>query len=99
MASVLMTALAIAGAVMLVMSIFLRVELTEVNNKNVELRQELEQLTEENRRMRIEYEFAQNLDEIEKDAKGRLGMQSSLQRRTEAIDTHPEDKAYVIDEG
>ena len=84
---------------MLIFSIFVRVELTEVNDKNLELSSELTSLNEENRRLRIEYEFAQNLDELEENAKNRLGMQSSLQRREQMIDTEPEDKAVVIDNG
>lgn len=37
MRTALMAALAIAAAVMLVLSLFVRVELTEINDKNVEL--------------------------------------------------------------
>ncbi len=90
---------ALVIAAMLIFSIFVRVELTEVNDKNLELSSELTSLNEENRRLRIEYEFAQNLDELEENAKNRLGMQSSLQRREQMIDTEPEDKAVVIDNG
>ena len=92
MRTALMAALAIAAAVMLVLSLFVRVELTEINDKNVELSRQAQSLHEENRRLRIEYEFSQ-------DAKSRLGMQSELQRRTETIDTSPEDRAYIADNG
>ncbi len=95
----LMLVFAFAGAAMLIFSLFIRVELTEVNDRNVDLSGELASLNEENRRLRIEYEFAQNLDELEENAKNRLGMQSSLQRREQKIDTEPEDKAVVIDKG
>ena len=84
---------------MLIFSLFTRAELTAVRDENLELSHKLDSLLEENRRLRIEYEFAQNLDELEKDAKERLGMQSSLQRREQTIDTEPEDKAVVIDNG
>lgn len=84
---------------MLIFSLFTRAELTAVSDENLELGHKLDSLLEENRRLRIEYEFAQDLDELEKDAKQRLGMQSSLERRAQTIDTEPEDKAVVIDNG
>ena len=99
MRTALIAALAIAAAVMLVLSLFVRVELTEINDKNVELSRQAQSLHEENRRLCIEYEFSQDLDALEKDAKSRLGMQSTLQRRTETIDTSPEDRAYIADNG
>ena len=99
MPPVMLTVLALVSAVMLMLSLFARVRLTELNDENVAYRQEAEELQEENRRLRIEYEFAQELDELEKEAKSRLGMQSSLQRRPEEIDTPAEDKAMIIDNG
>ncbi len=99
MPPVMLTVLALVSAVMLMLSLFARVRLTELNDENVAYRQEAEELLEENRRLRIEYEFAQDLDELEKEAKSRLGMQSSLQRRPEEIDTPAEDKAMIIDNG
>ncbi len=99
MPPVMLTVLALVSAVMLMLSLFARVRLTELNDENVAYRQEAEELLEENRRLRIEYEFAQELDELEKEAKSRLGMQSSLQRRPEEIDTPTEDKAMIIDNG
>lgn len=95
----LLIILALMSAAMLIFSLFTRAELTAVSDENLELSHKLDSLLEENRRLRIEYEFAQNLDELEKDAKERLGMQSSLQRREQTIDTEPEDKAVVIDNG
>lgn len=95
----LLIILALMSAAMLIFSLFTRAELTAVSDENLELSNKLDSLLEENRRLRIEYEFAQNLDELEKDAKERLGMQSSLQRREQTIDTEPEDKAVVIDNG
>ena len=99
MPPVMLTLLALVSAVMLMLSLFARVRLTELNDENVAYRREAEELQEENRRLRIEYEFAQDLDELEKEAKSRLGMQSSLQRRPEKIDTPTEDKAMIIDNG
>lgn len=99
MPPVMLTVLALVSAVMLMLSLFARVRLTELNDENVAYRREAEELQEENRRLRIEYEFAQDLDELEKEAKSRLGMQSSLQRRPEKIDTPTEDKAMIIDNG
>ena len=51
MRTALMAALAIAAAVMLVLSLFVRVELTEINDKNVELSRQAQSLHEENRRL------------------------------------------------
>ena len=99
MPSVLMTLLALMSAALLVLSLFLRAELTEINDKNVELKSELGSLREENRRLRIEYEFSQDLDALERDAKSRLGMQNVLQRQEEMIYTAPEDKAVIINNG
>lgn len=99
MPPMMLALLALVSAVMLLLSLFARVRLTELNDENVAYRQEAEELQEENRRLRIEYEFAQELDELEKEAKSRLGMQSSLQRRSEEIDTPTEDKAMIIDNG
>lgn len=95
----LLIILALMSAAMLIFSLFTRAELTAVSDENLELGHKLDSLLEENRRLRIEYEFAQDLDELEKDAKQRLGMQSSLERRAQTIDTEPEDKAVVIDNG
>lgn len=95
----LLIILALMSAAMLIFSLFTRAELTAVSDENLELGHKLDSLLEENRRLRIEYEFAQNLDELEKEAKERLGMQSSLERRAQTIDTEPEDKAVVIDNG
>ena len=89
----------LVSAAMLIFSLFMRVELIEINDKNVELSRELASPNEESGRLRIEYEFAQNLDVLERNARNRLWMQSSLQRREQAIDTEPEDKAVVIDNG
>ena len=58
MRTALMAALAIAAAVMLVLSLFVRVELTEINDKNVELSRQAQSLHEENRRLCIEYELS-----------------------------------------
>ncbi len=88
--------LAAVGTALLILSLFMRAELTEINDKNVALGREAETLREENRRLRIEYEFAQDLVELEDKARSRLGMNSALQRRAEIIDTPAQDKAVII---
>ena len=90
---------ALVCAALLVLSLFVRVELTQTCDENVKLARELEKLSEDNRRLRIEYEFAQDLGEIEKDAKSRLGMNSVLERRAVRIDTDTEDRAVIINDG
>lgn len=84
---------------MLISSLFMRARLTEISDKNIALRQEADTLLEENRRLRIEYEFAQDLDDIEDTARSRLGMHSPLQRIPEEIDVAAEDKAIITDKG
>ena len=99
MRTALMAALAIAAAVMLVLSLFVRVELTEINDKNVELSRQAQSLHEENRRLRIEYEFSQDLDDTRKGCEIETWHAERAQRRTETIDTSPEDRAYTADNG
>ncbi len=99
MPAIMLALLALVSASLLLMSLLVRIRMTEINDKNVALRQEAETLKEENRRLRIEYEFAQDLDELERDAKSRLGMQSPLMRQAEEIDTPTEDKAIIINNG
>ncbi len=91
--------LALVSTAMLISSLFMRARLTEINDKNIALRQEAETLLEENRRLRIEYEFAQDLDDIEETARSRLGMHSPLRRIPEEIDVAAEDKAIITDKG
>ena len=95
----LLSILSLMCAALLVLSLFVRVELTQTCDENVKLARELEKLKEENRRKRIEYEFAQDLGETEKDAKSRLGMNSVLERRAVRIDTDTEDRAVIINDG
>lgn len=98
-AVLLLSLLALMCAGLLLLSLFVRAWLTETGDENVKLAQELEKLSEENRRLRIEYEFAQDLGEIEKDAKSRLGMNSILERRAGRIDADTQDKAIIINDG
>ena len=90
--------LAIAAACLLIKTLFVRVELTEQNDINVELEAELKELEEEKRRLRIEYESRIDLDELEDRAENELGMQKPNGSQTIEIDTDTQDKALIVAE-
>ncbi len=97
--ALLLPLLALLCAALLVLSLFMRIKLTQTGDENVRLSQKLETLKEENRRKRIEYEFAQDLGEIERTARSRLGMSSVLERGAVRIDADTKDKAVIISDG
>lgn len=88
----------ITAAVMLI-SLLARVELIRLNGENVALRQELSELNEINKRLCIQYEYAQDLQKLEERAKNELGMQSIAQIHKETIDPEVVDKAQIINNG
>ena len=85
--------LAVVSAVLLIFSLLERVELIRQNDVNLELRAELRELREENRRLAIKYEYAVNMTELEKYAKNELGMLSIAQIVPEKIEVETQDKA------
>lgn len=90
--------LAIAAACLLIKTLFVRIELTEQNDINVELEAQLNELEEENRRLQIEYESQIDLAELEDRAENELGMQKPNGSQTIEIDTDTQDKALIFDE-
>ena len=90
--------LAIAAACLLIKSLFVRIELTEQNDINVELEAQLNELEEEKRRLQIEYESQIDLAELEDRAENELGMQKPNGSQTIEIDTDTQDKALIFDE-
>ena len=88
--------LAGASAVLLIFSLLERVELIRQNDVNLELRAELREMREENRRLAIEYEYAVNMTELEKYAKNELGMLSIAQIVPEKIEVETQDKALSL---
>lgn len=90
--------LAIAAACLLIKTLFVRIELTEQNDINVELEAQLNELEEEKRRLQIEYESQIDLAELEDRAENELGMQKPNGSQTIEIDTDTQDKALIFDE-
>ena len=80
----------------MIKGLLVRIELAEQSDVNVGLKQELDSLQEDNRRLRIEYESKIDLDEIEDYAKNVLGMQKPGQSRIKKINTDTQDKAIVL---
>ncbi|MBP3484598.1 MAG: cell division protein FtsL [Oscillospiraceae bacterium] len=90
--------LAIAAACLLIKTLFVRIELTEQNDINVELEAQLNELEEEKRRLQIEYESQIDLAELEDRAENELGMQKPNGSQTIEIDTDTQDKALIFAE-
>ena len=90
--------LAIAAACLLIKTLFVRIELTEQNDINVELEAQLNELEEEKRRLQIEYESQIDLAELEERAGNELGMQKPNGSQTIEIDTDTQDKALIFAE-
>lgn len=88
--------LAGVSAMLLIFSLLERVELIRQNDVNLELRAELRELREENRRLAIKYEYAVNITELEKYAKNELGMLSIAQIVPEKIEVETQDKALSL---
>ncbi len=96
-ATLIICVMSLTAAGLMIKSLFVRIELAEQSDKITAAKQELSQIEEENRRLRIEYESKIDLDEIEDHAKNILGMQRAGESRTEKIDTDTQDKAIVIE--
>ena len=92
----LLTVMSLASAGLMIRSLLVRIELAEQSNIGVELKQQLEVLREENRKLRIEYEYQINLDELENYAINILEMQKPGKSRIKKIDTDTQDKAIVL---
>ena len=90
--------LAIAAACLLIKTLFVRIELTEQNDINVELEAQLNELEEEKRRLQIKYESQIDLAELEDRAENELGMQKPNGSQTIEIDTDTQDKALIFAE-
>lgn len=90
--------LAIAAACLLIKTLFVRIELTQQNDINVELEAQLNELEEEKRRLQIEYESQIDLAELEDRAENELGMQKPNGSQTIEIDTDTQDKALIFAE-
>lgn len=96
---VIFIVLSITTAAVMIISLLARVELIRLNGENVALRQELSELNEINKRLCIQYEYAQDIKKLEERAKNELGMQSIAQIHKEKIDPEVVDKAQIINNG
>lgn len=88
----------VAAAFLFVTGITAQVNLLRVSNESVELESRLRELKEEEAKLRIAYESAFNLAEIEEYATLRLGMQKPNTSQIAYIDTSAPDKAVVVTE-
>ena len=88
--------MSVAAVGLMIKGLMVRIELAEQSNLGVSLKQQLELLQEENRKLRIRYESSIDLDELESYAKDILGMQKPGKSRIKKIDTDTQDKAIVL---
>ena len=86
----------LAAAFLLVIAILAQAQIVGISSKSVSLRSELDQLEEEQAKLRIAYESAFNMAEIEDYAIHSLGMQKPRADQIFYIDTSSPDKAVVI---
>ena len=89
----------LVAAFLFVTGITAQVRLLGVSGQSVELEAKLSELEEQQAKLRIRYESAFNLAEIEEYATGSLGMQKPNANQIAYIDTSAPDKAVVIDDG
>jgi len=89
---------AVCVAVLLVFTLFLRIQLTQVTDETVQLSEKLEELKAENAKLLIKYESAFNLNEIEDYAINVLGMQRPRSDQIYYVDSSAPDKAVVLQE-
>ncbi|MGI5936569.1 MAG: hypothetical protein ACOX7I_07195 [Oscillospiraceae bacterium] len=85
-------------AVLLVFTLFFRIQLTQVTDETVQLNEKLEELKAENAKLLIQYESAFNLNEIEDYAINVLGMQKPRSDQIYYVDSSAPDKAVVLQE-
>lgn len=88
----------VAAAFLFVTGITAQVRLLSVSNDSVQLESRLAELREQQDKLRIGYESAFNLAEIEEYATLRLGMQKPNASQIAYIDTSAPDKAVVVTE-
>ncbi|MCD8002078.1 MAG: hypothetical protein LUE95_05790 [Oscillospiraceae bacterium] len=87
----------LVAAFLLVTGIVARVQLLNISATSVELEEQLGTLQEEQTKLRIFYESAFNLSEIEEYATSSLGMQKPSTDQINYIDTSSPDRAAVVE--
>ena len=89
----------LAAAFLVVVAILAQAQIVGISSVSVALEQELAQLEEQQAKLRIAYESAFNMAEIEDYAIHMLGMQKPRADQIFYIDTSSPDKAVVIANG
>lgn len=84
---------------MLVAGLMLRTKVTRQNDINTALAEQLDELKEENIRLKIQIDSAYDLEEIEDRARNEFGLTKPDSVKTESIDTGAEDKAEILKAG
>lgn len=92
----LMIAFSILSSVILVVSLLAQVKLTEASDETVSLQKTLSELCDENTRLKIEYESAISLPELEEYAKTVLGMQKAQSEKHIKSEVPVRDKAEIL---
>ena len=93
---ILLISFGIFAAVILVASLLVQVKLTEAADENAKLRQNLDEITEENTRLTARFENSIDLAELEEYAKTVLGMQMPGSERIIQINVPVQDKAVIL---
>lgn len=78
--------------------LYIRAQTAEQNDMNVVLAEKLEELEDENIRLRIEIATAFYLEELEDRARNELGMSEPGSQNTVAIDTEVKDRAVILND-
>lgn len=92
--------LAIAGifiaAALFVVGMMAQAQLLSISDSSVQLQSQLEELNTQQDKLKISYESAFNLNEIEEYATSRLGMQKPNVDQIYYVDTSSPDRAVVV---
>ena len=89
----------LAAAFLVVVAVLAQAQMVGISSASVALQNQLTELEEQQSRLRIEYESAFNMAEIEEYAIHTLGMQKPRADQVFYIDTSSPDKAVVIASG
>ena len=87
----------ICAAVMIVLLLMVKVQLTEITDQAVALERQLTELEVAQNRLLIDYESAFNLTEIEEHATTQLGMQRPRDEQIYYLDSTVPDKAVILE--
>ncbi len=83
-------------AALMVFVVLAHLKFTEITAETVSLQQRMDQLTEEERKLKITYEDIFDVNEVEAYATNVLGMTKPQQNQIAAISTDNQDKAVIV---